>query len=97
MNEFDYNFKIRKPQDIALQMSVIYKNLGYSELDKNKAFAPYGITIDDMEKGKTVKDITAMIEVVNDAQKDKMLELCNQLQERWIDYKERYLKNLEKS
>lgn len=97
MCEFDYYFKMRSAKEVAFQMSVIYKNLGYSEIDKNKAFQTYGITIKDMDNREGIDAIINIVDAKHTEKSEKILELCRQLKERWLNYREEYLKILSKA
>lgn len=97
MCEFNYYFKIRSAKEVAFQMSVIHKNLGYSEIDKNKIFQAYGITIKDMDDKESIDDIINTIEAKHKEKSEKMLQLCKQLKEKWEAYRDEYLKILSKT
>ena len=96
INEFDYHFKLRPIKDVALNMGVIYKNLGYSKINKDNISKIFGITEQDILAEDYVYNLACKVEQFNGNNND-LLEVCEQLQHRWEGYRDDYFKILKKA
>jgi len=95
-NELNYYFKVREPEDIALNISVIDKDLGYNGIDKSNVFASYNINKACVNGKLKVENILSSVKDVCDKQYELMTEMCNKLQQKWGNYREEYLSIIEK-
>ena len=96
INEFDYYFKIRDDNDIVLNLNVIYKNLGYSKIDKNNISKLFNFTANDLIGDEYISDLRTKVKNYTADKYDYVLKVCQQLQTKWEGYKENYFRILNK-
>ena len=97
MNEFDYHFKVRTVRDVTLNLGVIYKNLGYIKIDKNKISKLFGLTEQDIEGDDYLHKIMSKVEMIYEKTHEQTTNICKQLQQKWEEYRDKYfiiLKNI---
>lgn len=94
--EFNYLFNIRSAHETGLHIGVISKNLGYTNIHKEKVYKAYNIEQQDVDSLSYVKDITSKVEVVHNKEIERMSNMCQQLQLKWNNFKKQYFNCLEK-
>jgi hypothetical protein len=73
---------------------VIYNNLGYSKIDKNKISKIFGLSEQDIVSEDYLHIITSKAEQVYDKNIIEINDKCKQLQQKWEDYQDKYFKVL---
>lgn len=91
VENFDYHFKLRNSKDVALNLGVIYKDLGYSKIDKNKLSKLYNITSQDVDDKNYIDKFGDAVEKFDLINQNKINDLCEQLNNKWQIYKKGYL------
>ncbi|MBQ8522184.1 MAG: hypothetical protein IJ458_00795 [Clostridia bacterium] len=90
INNFNYHFKMRSSKDIALNLGVIYKGLGYSKIDKNKISNIYNILDSDIEDENYLSKLLKKIEILHMKETDKINRMCEEMQKKWNEYGKEY-------
>ncbi|MBQ7798493.1 MAG: hypothetical protein IJ371_05160 [Clostridia bacterium] len=90
MNEFNYYFKVRPAKDVAFNLGVIYKDLGYNKIDKNKISQIYNITSQDINDTYYLNNFAQKVQELNDKESIQLTKLCEQLQQKWKAYRSEY-------
>lgn len=96
INEFDYCFKPREDNDVVLNLNAIYKNLGYSKIDKNNISQIFNLDISKLSGDEYIANLREKVKTYNARNYDVVLSICEQLQSKWEEYKESYFKILNK-
>lgn len=91
INEFNYYFKVRPVRDVALNLGVIYKDLGYNKIDKNKISQIYKLTERDIGDEYYLINISKKVNSICEQESDRLTKICVQLQQMWEGYREEYL------
>lgn len=86
IDKFNYYFKVRPYKDVALNLGVIYKDLGYFKIDKNKISQIYGLTEQDINHKNYLQNFEEKVKILCDNNNDKLAGKCLQLQRMWNDY-----------
>lgn len=94
INEFNYIFKERDSKEIALNVKVIYENLGYSKIDKNKISTIFNLT--EYDTKEDLCKTSSKIDIANNLKKGILADKCNQLQQKWDEYKKEYFNIISK-
>lgn len=94
MNKIDYHFKVRNAKDVALNLGVIYRNLGYSKINKAEITKIYNICEQDIVNDYCLNDVVCRVENAHFQQKDRLDNMCKQLKCKWVDYQAKYFKIL---
>lgn len=90
INEIDYYFKVREDKDVALNMGVIYKDLGYSKINKDNISKIYNITSSDIDSEYYLNNILSKVQSLNKKERERLSNICEQLKIKWEAYKAEY-------
>lgn len=96
INEIDYYFKSRSDKDIALNIGAIYKDLGYSKIDKTKILQTFKIHEKDLKQQDYLNQIYKSVVDVNSGQESSIEKIACQLQNKWQGFKQEYFEIIKK-
>ena len=90
MEKFDYNFRIRNSQDVAVNLAAIYNEVAYTQFDKTKLNDIFKTSKQDTLKPNYIKHFEQIVNDLNNNRYTELNQTINYLNQRWREFRDKY-------
>lgn len=90
MEKFDYNFRMRNSNEVAVNLAAIYNEVAYAQFDKTKLNDIFKTSKQDTLKPNYIKYFEQIVNDLNNNHNTELNQIINYLNQRWQDFKHKY-------